>query len=69
MGDILWNSSRETPQKISFKTLLLALVAARAALSYVDLAAFGLVHPTSTASQTVSSIEHKNALIQTFQKA
>ena len=40
-----------------------------AALSQVDLVAFGLVQPTSTASQRVSSIEHKNALIWTFQKA
>ena len=55
-----------TPQKIAFKTLLLALAAARAALSYVDLAASNLVHPTSTASQAISSIEHKNALSLTF---
>ena len=67
--EILWNSSGETPQKITFKALLLALVAASAALSQVDLAASDLVHPTSTASQIVSSIEHKNALILTFQKA
>ena len=69
MCEILWNSSGETPQKIAFKTLLLELAAARAALSQVDLAASGLVQPASTASQTVSSIEYKNALIQTFQKA
>ena len=67
--EILWNSSGETSQKIAFKALLLALAAASAALSQVDLAASGLVHPTFTASQTVSSIEHNNALIQTFQKA
>ena len=67
--EILWNSSGETPQKIAFKALLLALAAASAVLSQVDLAASGLVHPTSTASQIVSSIEHKNALILTFQKA
>ena len=66
--EILWNSSGET-QKVAFKALLLALDAARAALSHVDLAASGLVYPTSTASQTVSLIEHKNALILTFQKA
>ena len=69
MWDILWNSSGETPQKIAFKDLLLALAATRATLSHVDLAASGLVHPTSIAPQTVSSIKHKNALIQTFQKA
>ena len=69
MWDILWNSSWETPQKIAFKALLLALVVAISALSYMDLAASNLVHPTSTASQTVSSIEHKNAFILTFQKA
>ena len=57
------------PQKIAFSALLFAFVAVRVALSHVDLAAFGLVHPTSTASQTLSSIEHKNALIRTFQKA
>ena len=69
MCEILWNSSGETPQKIAFKALLLALAATRAALSQVDLAASGLVQPISTASQTVSSIEHKNALIRIFQKA
>ena len=69
MWDILWNSSRDTPQKIALSALLFALNAARAALSYVDLAASGLVHPISTTSQTVSSIEYKNALIWTFQKA
>ena len=69
MWDILWNSSGETLQKIAFKALLLALAAARDVLSHVDLAASSLVHPTSIASQTVSSIEHKNALIRTFQKA
>ena len=69
MCEILRNSSGETPQKIAFKALLLALAAARAALSQVDLAASGLVQPASTTSQTVSSIEHKNALIRTFQKA
>ena len=68
MCEILWNSSGETPQKIAFKALLLALAAAKAALSQVDLAASGLVQPASTASQAVSSIEHKNALIRTFQK-
>ena len=50
MCEILWNSSGETPQKIAFKALLLALVVARATLSQVDLAASGLVQPTSTAS-------------------
>ena len=66
--DILWNSSGDTPQKIAFSALLSAFAATRAALSHVDLTASGLVHPTSTASQTLSSIEHKNALIQNFQK-
>ena len=61
--EILWNSSGETPQKIGFKALLLALAAAGAALSQVDLATSSLVQPASTASQTVSSIEHKNGLI------
>ena len=56
-------------ENIAFKTLLLVLAAARAALSHMDLAAFSLVHPTSTTSQMVSSIEHKNALIRNFQKA
>ena len=56
------------PQKIAFKALLLALAVASAALSQVDLAASNLVHPTSTTSHTASSIEHKNALIRTFQK-
>ena len=69
MWEILWNSSGETPQKIAFKALLLALAAVRAALSHVDFAASGLVHPTSMASQIVSSIEQKKALIRTFQKA
>ena len=50
MWDILWNSSGDTPQKIALSALLFALAATRAALSHVDLAAFGLVHPTSTAS-------------------
>ena len=50
MCEILWNSFRETPQKIAFKALLLALAVARAALSQVDLAASGLVQPASTAS-------------------
>ena len=39
-----------------------------ATLSYVDLAASGLVQPISTASQTDSSMEHKNALMRAFQK-
>ena len=69
MCEILWNSSGETPQKIAFKALLLALVATKAALFQVDLAASGLVQPASTTSQTVSLIEHKNAFIRTFQKA
>ena len=69
MCEILWNSFGETPQKIAFKALLLALAAARVALSQVDLAAFGLVQPASMASQIVSLIEHKNSLIRTFQKA
>ena len=69
MWEIQWNSSGETPQKIAFKALLLALAATSAALSHVDFAASSLVHPTSTASQTVSLIEHKKALIWTFQKA
>ena len=46
--------------------MLLAFDAVRATLSYVDLAASGLVKPISTASQTASSIEHKNTLIRTF---
>ena len=50
MCEIPWNSSGETPQKIAFKALLLALAAARAALSQVDLAASGLVQLASTAS-------------------
>ena len=69
MWDILWNSSGDTTQKIAFKALLLALDVARAALSQVDLTASSLVHPSSAASQTFSLIEHKNALILTFQKA
>ena len=55
--------------KIVLSALLLAFDTTRVALSHVDLAAFGFVQPISTASQTASSIEHKNALIRTFQKA
>ena len=69
MWEILWNSSGDTPQKIALSALLLALDAASAALSHVDLDALGLVQPISTASQTDSSMEHKNALIRTFQNA
>ena len=69
MWDILWNSYGDTLQKIALSALPFALAAARAALSHVDLAASSLVYPTSTTSQTASSIEHRNALIRTFQKA
>ena len=51
MCEIWWNSSGDTPQKIALGALLLAFDAARAALSQVDLAVFGLVQPISTASQ------------------
>ena len=67
--EIWWNSSEDTPQKIALSALLLAFDAAKAALSQVDLAASGFVQPISIASQTASLIEHKNALILTFQKA
>ena len=69
MCEIWWNSSGDTPQKIVLSALLLAFHTARAALSHVNLATSDLVQPTSIASQTASSIEHKNALIRTFQKA
>ena len=55
--------------KIALSALLLALDVVRAALSHVDLAASGFVQPISMASQTASFIEHKNALIRSFQKA
>ena len=42
---------------MALSALLLALDAASAALSYVDLPASGLVQPISTSSQTDSSIE------------
>ena len=64
--EIRWNSFGDIPQKIELSVLLLAFDAVRATLSYVDLAASGLVKPISTASQTASSIEHKNTLIRTF---
>ena len=50
MCEIRWNSSGDTPQEIALSALLLALDVARAALSYVDLAASGLVQPISIAS-------------------
>ena len=61
--------AKDTPQKIALSDLLLAFDAARLALSQVDLAASSFVQPISIASQTASSIEHKNALILTFQNA
>ena len=67
--EIRWNSSKDTPQKIALSDLLLAFDAARLALSQVDLAASSFVQPISTAFQTTLSIEHKIALILTFQKA
>ena len=63
--ELIWGHTK----KIVLSALLLALDVARAALSQVDLAALGFVQPISTASHTASSIEHKNALILTFQKA
>ena len=53
---------------MALSALLLALDAASSALSHVDLVASGLVQPISTASQTDSSTEHRNALMRTFQK-
>ena len=54
---------------MALSALLLAFDVARATLSHVDLASSGLVQPISAASQIDSSIELKNALIRTFQKA
>ena len=59
----------DTPQKIALSALLLAFNVARATLSQEDLAASGFIQPISTASYTALSIEHKNTLILTFQKA
>ena len=67
--EVRWNSFGDTPQKIVLSALLLAFDAARVALSQVDLAASGFVQAISIASQIALSIEHRNALILTFQKA
>ena len=67
-GGLCIEPSLSKTAKYNNVTYILAFDAARAALSHVDLAASGLVQPISTASQIASSIEHKNALIRTFQK-
>ena len=54
--ELIWDTS----QKIVLSALLLAFDVVRATLSQVDLAASSFVQPISTASQTASSIEHKN---------
>ena len=54
---------------MALSALLLAFYVERATLTHVDLATSSLVQLISMASQTESSIKHKNALICTFQKA